>query len=176
MLTGSRASYKATRSQTAELVASEPYTIKQELSSVFLPYNLPEATLDDMTEHLGKSPHLVDFMMRFQSCLEEPSSSRALTSATTIASGYFFGGLLPLLPYFFVGENKVYDGLYISIGVMAIALFTFGYVKTCVVEGWTSGEEIRRGVIGGVQMVVVGGAAAGAAMGLVWFFNGLSPE
>ena len=78
---------------------------------------------------------------------------------------------MPLLPYLFVGSDQVYEGLYISIGVMVIALFVFGYVKTCVVEGWEGGKAIRAGCFGGVQMVVVGSAAAGAAMGLVRAFN-----
>lgn len=46
---------------------------------------------------------------------------------------------------------------------MAVALFVFGYVKTGVVNGWTK----RQCVWGGVQMVLVGGMAAGAAMGVV---------
>jgi hypothetical protein len=44
-------------------------------------------------------------------------------------------------------------------------------VKTCVVVGWDGGKNIRAGCFGGVQMVVVGSAAAGAAMSLVRLFN-----
>jgi VIT1/CCC1 family predicted Fe2+/Mn2+ transporter len=109
--------------------------------------------------------------MKFQHCEEEPASSRAVTSAITIALAYFIGGLLPLIPYFCVSQQRVYEGLYISIGVMVIALFVFGYVKTSVVVGWNGGKNIRAGCYGGIQMVVVGGAAAGAAMGLVRLFN-----
>jgi len=109
--------------------------------------------------------------MQFQHCESEPASSRAFTSALTIAMAYFMGGLLPLIPYFFVGSEQVFEGLYISIGVMVLALFAFGYVKTCVVVGWEGGRCIRAGCFGGVQMVVVGSAAAGAAMGLVRLFN-----
>lgn len=138
---------------------------------VFEPYNLPRHTLDELTDSLTDSPKLVDFVMQFQHCAEEPASSRAFTSAITIALGYFLGGLLPLIPYFCVGRDQVYEGLYISIGVMVIALFIFGYVKTCVVIGWDGGRKIREGCYGGVQMVIVGSAAAGAAMGLVRLFN-----
>lgn len=125
--------------------------------------------LDDLTSHLAGSPRLVDFVMQFQHCEEEPAASRALVSATTIAMGYFLGGLLPLLPYFFV--DQVYTGLYISIGIMVFTLFVFGYVKTAVVMGWKSSKNIRDACFGGIQMVVVGSAAAAAAMGLVRLFN-----
>ncbi|TVY26843.1 Protein CCC1 [Lachnellula hyalina] len=142
-----------------------------DLTAVFEPYNIPAETLTNLTSHLTSSPKLVDFVMQFQHCESEPASSRALTSALTIAGAYFFGGLLPLIPYFFVGAEQVFQGLYISIGVMVLALFAFGYVKTCVVVGWEGGRAVRQGCFGGVQMVVVGSAAAGAAMGLVRLFN-----
>lgn len=143
-----------------------------DLAEVFEPYNLPKNTVEDLSRHLSDSPKLVDFVMQFQHCQEEPAASRALTSAVTIALGYFFGGLLPLIPYFLVGPNEVYEGLYISVAVMVVALFAFGYVKACVVTGWNGGRNIRGGCYGGVQMVIVGSAAAGAAMGLVRLFSG----
>lgn len=54
---------------------------------------------------------------------------------------------------------------------MIIALFSFGYTKTCFVCGWKGWRKILLGVRGGVEMVVVGSLAAGAAMGLVVLFN-----
>ncbi|KAK2626861.1 hypothetical protein QTJ16_004036 [Diplocarpon rosae] len=165
------ASYHAQRAETEMLVATNPQAVIKDITEVFQPFALPTATLKDLTQHLGNSPHLVDFVMQFQYCEEEPASSRALTSAMTIALSYFLGGLLPLIPYFFVGKSQVYEGLYISIGVMVVALFLFGYVKTCAVVGWAGGKNIRTGCWGGLQMVVVGSAAAGCAMGLVHLFN-----
>ncbi|RDW66412.1 hypothetical protein BP6252_10047 [Coleophoma cylindrospora] len=165
------ASYKATRNETEQLIATNPSAVLAEIEEVFEPYNLPKSTLEDLTSHLAVSPKLVDFVMQFQHCEEEPAASRALTSALTIAAAYFVGGLLPLVPYFCVSSDQVWEGLYISIGVMVIALFVFGYVKTCVVVGWNGGRNIREGCFGGIQMVVVGSAAAGAAMGLVRLFN-----
>jgi len=165
------ASYNTTREQTERLIATDPDTVVSDIKEVFEPYRLPKRVLEDMTRHLADSPKLVDFMMQFHHCAEEPAASRAFTSAITIALGYFLGGLLPLIPYFCVGQHSVYEGLYISIGVMVIALFVFGYVKTCIVVGWHGGENIRQGCFGGVQMVVVGSCAAGAAMGLVRAFN-----
>lgn len=166
------ASYKAQKDETQTLLATDPQAVMADVAEVFEPYNLPKQTMEDLTRHLAGSPKLVDFVMKFQHCAEEPASSRALISAITIALAYFLGGLLPLIPYFFVGHNQVYEGLYISIGVMVIALFVFGYVKTCVVVGWEGGRNIRGGCYGGVQMVVVGSTAAAAAMGLVRLFNG----
>lgn len=109
--------------------------------------------------------------MHFQHTLPEPASCRAMTCALTIALGYFVGGFVPLLPYFFVTKTQVTLALCWSIGIMLMALFVFGYVKTCFVVGWRGRAYVLQGLIGGVQMVVVGSAAAGAAMGVVKAFK-----
>lgn len=72
---------------------------------------------------------------------------------------------MPLLPYLFVSD--VGTGLKWSLAVMAVALFVFGWVKTGVVSGWRGRQKVAACAKGGVVMVVVGGLAAGAAMGLV---------
>lgn len=109
--------------------------------------------------------------MHFQHMLPPPSSSRATTCALTIAFGYFVGGFIPLLPYMFVPQSHVLLGLYWSIGIMIVALFIFGYVKTCFVAGWRGWRAIGKGTRGGAEMVIVGSLAAGAAMGLVVAFD-----
>lgn len=78
---------------------------------------------------------------------------------------------MPLVPYFFVGPDDAFIALAWSAATMVVALFVFGYCKTCFVSGWKSRADVLRGLFGGVQMVVVGGAAAGAAMGLVKLFQ-----
>ncbi|KAK0628940.1 VIT family-domain-containing protein [Bombardia bombarda] len=171
------ASYRETRSTTEKLVARDPQAAMGAIRSVLAPFAVPAQLLDDVTQHLAQcpGPRVVDFLMQFQHCAEEPAGSRAVRSALTIAMGYFVGGLLPLVPYFCVSQGRLLVALYISIGVMAVALFAFGYVKTCIVSGWRGDKCMRQAVVGGVQMVFVGGAAAGAAMGLVKAFGKLLP-
>ena len=110
--------------------------------------------------------------MRFEHSLPEPPSNRALVCALTIAMGYFVGGFIPLVPYFFVGGNDVRKGLLWSAGVMVVTLFAFGYVKTAAVHGFRGMHVVWKGARGGAEMMVVGSLAAGAAMGLVKLFSG----
>ena len=109
--------------------------------------------------------------MRFHHQTPPPATSRPFVSAATIALGYFLGGLVPLIPYFCVKDNEVLVGLWWSIGIMIVALFTFGYVKTGIVSGWRGRENILAGLKGATQMVIVGGVAAGAAVGIVRAIN-----
>ena len=74
---------------------------------------------------------------------------------------------MPLVPYFCVARNEVLLALWISIGVMVVALFAFGWTKTGVVCGWSGRKNIRGCILGGIEMVIVGSVAAAAAVGLV---------
>jgi len=76
-----------------------------------------------------------------------------------------------LLPYFCVKRTDVLVALWWSIGVMVIALFAFGWIKTSIISGWKGRKNVLAALKGGLQMVVVGGLAAGAAVGLVRAIN-----
>lgn len=98
----------------------------------------------------------VRFMMRFELGLEEPDPARMWKSALTIALSYALGGLIPLLPYMLA--KKVQTGLWFSVGVTLAALFVFGYAKSQI-----TGLGPWRG---GLQTILIGGLAAGAAFGI----------
>ncbi|KAJ5539935.1 Vacuolar iron transporter cccA [Penicillium frequentans] len=167
-------SYKATLKETQTQTMTDPGSVTGTISEIFEPYELPSELVSQLTHHLSASPLLPSFLMNFQHTLPEPSESRAVICALTIALGYFIGGFVPLLPYFFVGPHEAFIALRWSIATMVVALFIFGYGKTCFVCGWRGRRNIRKGVVGGVQMVLVGGLAAGSAMGLVKAFSMLA--
>lgn len=164
-------SYRATLKETESQTMTDPSGMTDTISDIFAPYELPPHLVSELTRHLSTSPMLPSFLMNFHHTLQEPSGSRALICALTIALGYFIGGFVPLLPYFFVGPHDAFVALRWSIATMVVALFIFGYGKTCFVSGWKGRRNVRRGLIGGLQMVLVGGVAAGSAMGLVKGFQ-----
>ncbi|CAD0115336.1 unnamed protein product [Aureobasidium uvarum] len=149
---------------TRKIVNQAPDEANSMIKSTFDSYGLSEDTLDAFATQISSCPKRSEnFIMRFHHDLPESQAdaSRAYISALTIALGYLLGGLVPLTPYFFVSNNQT--ALCWSIGVMAVALFVFGYVKTVLV-----GEEKRLLCVkAGIQMMVLGGVAAGAAMGCV---------
>ena len=170
MLTSGSESYNATVCQTKKTMeTNEASVIVQE---VLGRYRVPTTAIRDTFDSLKKNPaELLDFLMRFHHQMPEPEGSRPFVCAATIAGGYFFGGFIPLLPYLCVKRNEVAIGLWWSISVMAVALFAFGWVKTGVVVGWRGGENIRQALKSAVQMLIIGGVAAGAAVGLVRAMN-----
>lgn len=161
--------YYAALEETKDVVANDTTKACDMLSSTFDKYGFSTKTFENMTSNLREQPELfVDFLMRFHHQLTEAdyARSRAYISGVTIALGYFIGGLVPLLPYLFF--EHVREALYCSIIVMAVALFIFGWTKTALVG------ECSRWVCfqNAVQMVVLGGLAAGAAMGCVKAIGG----
>lgn len=170
ILTTPREAYEATVRETKDLVKASPAETMTIIRQVFAPYNLPDEPVARMSNILHDSPQkLLDFLLTFHHKESKPSCNRAWISAITLALGYFIGGFIPLIPYFLV--DRVLVALYYSIGIMAITLLVFGYVKTCVVRGWIGRDNIVAGIKGGLQMVVVGGLAAGASIALVRAIN-----
>lgn len=65
-----------------------------------------------------------------------------------------------MIPYFAV--KRVNTALFISIGITAVMLLVFGYVKASV-----TGTSSRTAVYGAIQTLVVGAVAAGVSYGIV---------
>ncbi|EPS33629.1 hypothetical protein PDE_08591 [Penicillium oxalicum 114-2] len=159
-------SYEATVRETNELIDSDPSATYNIVRDTFTPYGLSPTVIDEITRDLHAShERLREFLLAFHHRESEPDCNQAWISALTLAIGYFVGGFIPLIPYFIASQVLV--ALYWSIGVMGVTLLVFGYVKTCVVRGWTGRANVVAAIWGGVQMVFVGGVAAGAAIGLV---------
>lgn len=154
-------------SQVAKETASyeeTPHTTIESLTGTLCEYKVSEETIKSFTDDLEKSPEdMIRFVLQVCKGLEEPETSRQFTSALTIGLAYFFGGFIPLIPYFFV--HQVHWGLIISVIVMGVTLFAFGCVKTIVSIGTDCGKF--KIISNGVKMVLIGGIAAAAAWGLV---------
>jgi len=156
--------YQAALSETKAIVDQDHQTAASLVRGTFSKYDIAEGALVSMITSLLSSPHdMVDFLMHFHHQLAEAdyAPSRAYISGVTIASGYVVGGLVALLPYLFV--SSIQYAFFGSAVLMALALFAFGWAKTSLVgdgDRWVCFKN-------GIQMLLLGGVAAGAAMGCV---------
>ena len=101
---------------------------------------------------------------------EEIPDKRMYISALTIGLGYLVGGIIPLLPYFFIKE--AFRALIYSCVVTGTVLLIFGVVKARVTGAATAEGGIRSYIWGALSTLMVGGAAAGAAYGIVAALEG----
>ena len=74
----------------------------------------------------------------------------------TIGIAYFLGGLIPLIPYFFVDSALI--GLYVSSSITLVCLVVFGFIKSLFVAP-------NKAFTASIQTAFVGALAAGAAYG-----------
>ena len=155
--------YDSERKREQLEVQTLPDREAQEVAEVFESYGLSPEESAPLVAALQKKPEAyVDFMMRFELGLEKPEPKRALSSALTIAGAYIAGGLIPLSPYFVVPQART--ALLWSALITLIALAVFGFFKSKA----TGSPPLR----GGLQTVLIGGLAAGAAFLIARLFSG----
>jgi vacuolar iron transporter family protein len=170
---GEAEAHQAMVSTTKRTVREQPEEVDHAVRNLFADFDLPSELLNTINYHVAqsKSTKRVDLRLQHGEGAAAEDHSRAFTSAITIALGYFLGGLTPLLPYLIVPSTNLAQAFWASVGVMIVALFTFGAVKTVLVGG-VEGRAASKWVRAGVEMVVLGGVAAGASMALVRGFGG----
>ncbi len=133
-----------------------------EVERVLVSWGLTEAEMGPVVKAITRDQdRWVNFMMRNELGLEEPSAGRAMRSAATIAISYIIGGFVPLSPYMLT--SNIQEGLTISVGVTIAALFVFGFVKAHF-----TGMSTWRGAF---QTMFIGGLAATAAFLIARIFR-----
>ncbi|ORY82439.1 Ccc1 family [Protomyces lactucae-debilis] len=153
--------YKSERRREEDEVRNDLAVELQECADVFAPYGISRQAMAPLLAELASDKeNLVNFMMAFELGLEKPEGRTAMVSGLTIAISYFLGGLLPLLPYLLI--SKTLDALYVSIGLTALVLFVFGWLKCTILR-----RGARACLLSALQTMTVGLAAAGASFGLV---------
>lgn len=150
-------------------VVTRPDDEAEEIYEIFSQYSVSrEAAAPVLAALQQNHPAYVDFMMRFELGLERPAASRAHRSALTIAASYIAGGLVPLLPYMFVGTSVSFlpttdAALKFSVLITLLALALFGALK---------GRLVGTGALrSALQTSLIGGAAAAAAYALARLMN-----
>lgn len=146
--------YASELAREQDEVVTKPEAEMEEVSEILASYGLTGDESKGTLEGFRKHPNWwVEFMMRFELGLEKPEANRALISGLTIALAYIAGGLIPLSPYFFIHSTQT--ALLFSVALTLIALLIFGALK----GRFTGQSPIRSGL----QTLVIGGLAAGAA-------------
>ncbi len=152
-----REHYAAERAREMRETELIPHSEIDEVAEIFRGYGLADEQIGPILKSISADKNRwVDFMMRFELGLEAPDPRRARESALTIALAYVFGGLIPLTPYILAPSVEL--GLLVSTGCTMAALFAFGFVK-----GRLTG---LRPVRSGLQTLLIGSLAAGAAFAL----------
>jgi VIT1/CCC1 family predicted Fe2+/Mn2+ transporter len=149
--------YKAELRREYDEVERLPEREKEEVREFFESLGLSEEVQQKAVQELTKDKdNWVNFMMKHELGLDKPDEKRAGKSAFNIGMSYVTGGLVPLLPYFFVSDTI--HGLKISALITLICLFIFGYFKSKM----TGVAPIT----GALKVMFIGAVAAAAAFSI----------
>lgn len=134
-----------------------PEKEKEEVREFFQSLGLSKEVQAKAVNELTKNKDTwVDFMMKYELGLDRPDEKRAKKSAFNIGMSYIVGGMVPLLPYFFI--DKTSEALKLSALITLICLFLFGYFKSKM----TGVPPIT----GALKVMLIGALAAAAAFSI----------
>ena len=139
----------------------EPEQSLRRVRTNFESFQLPGHLLDAISKHYSSVPEkeLLSCLLHFEDACEDASPRHhPYLSGFTISFAYFFGGFIPLLPYIF--SSTMRTAFYLSIAITATVLFSFGSIKTMLVGC----KDATACLKGGMEMLVLGGVAAAAAL------------
>ncbi|RDW94106.1 VIT1/CCC1 transporter family protein [Aspergillus mulundensis] len=98
-------SYQTTVRETTELIDSSPSETEAIVYDIFASHGVPNDAIAPINASLHASrDRLREFLITFHHKESEPDCNQAWTSAITLALGYFIGGFIPLVPYFFLNQ------------------------------------------------------------------------
>lgn len=164
--------YDCKRRDIESMVLNDPAGTAMAVEGIWSPYHTPALTTAVLAEFRSLPlSQQTTYLLEHYHHLSPPSTSSPWISCITLASGYFIGGFIPLIPYLCVQRKQVFVAFFSSIAVVIVCLFAFGWVKTGSVVGWKGRREVRMGILGAVQMVGLGAFAAAAAVGIVKGIN-----
>jgi VIT1/CCC1 family predicted Fe2+/Mn2+ transporter len=134
---------------------------RAEIYDILAGYGVSQAAAEPLVRELtADKEKWVRFMMDFELRLPEPDIGRAWISAATMGLSYFVGGLIPMLPYFFL--DRADKALLISVVITVIILLAFGFLKN-----WVAIRTRKAGFWGSLQTLIVGALAAGTSYAIV---------
>lgn len=163
--------YKNERRREELEVEHDPDEEEAECMQIFKAYGLSSESITPLIKELrtGDRDQWVNFMMKFELGLEQPSMRTAWFSAATIGLSYFIGGFIPLLPYLVF--QSTYEALCYSIGLTAIVLFIFGWIKSKVLV-----SDTRLALCSAMQTLLIGAIAASTAYALVKLMDSFTKD
>ncbi|KAJ2904938.1 hypothetical protein MKZ38_006803 [Zalerion maritima] len=142
-------------------VITRPDDERQEIYDILSDYHISRDAATPLVDELASDKdQWVRFMMDFELRLEKPHVSQAWVSGATMGASYFIGGLIPMIPYFFMERAK--QALWISCLITVIILLIFGYVKNFMTI-----HTKRAGFWGAMQTLCIGVVAAGTSYVIV---------
>jgi VIT1/CCC1 family predicted Fe2+/Mn2+ transporter len=140
-------------------VEDRPGEAEAEVAFMFEREGLPADASRRIAAEIGREPNvLLRTMVEKELGVAMDEGGSATQGALILAGSFFVSALVPLLPYFFF---PVRTGLWVSVGLSAVAMFAVGV--------WKSRLTKRNPIVSGLEILVLvaGAAIAGSFFGSI---------
>ncbi len=148
--------YEKEAAEEHDEVRRMPEVERQEIREILAARGYEGSQLEDIVSLISSNEQFwVDFMMHEELKLFVPEKESAFKNGAVTFVSFIVAGSIPLLPYVVLGKNASF---WIAVLVVAGALFVIGALRSFFSKAsW---------FFAGVEMLVVGGLAAGMAYGI----------
>lgn len=161
--------YTSTRSRRKLYLAEEqrelremkelPEVEREEVRQILKEWGYQGAEMDQMLKLIEGNPKaMLELMMAFELKLSPVEANAPRNSGGLVGAATVVGHLIPLVPFFFVG-NDIFLGAVLSIIASAVALFGIGWYEAKITLGgwWQNGLQMAFiGLAGGLAGYVIG--------------------
>lgn len=145
--------YKKEEAEEWEEVRERPEDERAEVRTILTAKGFTDRDLEDLLRLMtSRKQFWIDFMMHEELQLHAPKGESAVRSSVVTFMAFIIAGSIPLLPYILFGEGASFA---VVSGATATTLFIVGSLRAYFSkQSW---------VLLGLQMLVIGGAAAAIA-------------
>ncbi|MDE2021059.1 MAG: VIT1/CCC1 transporter family protein, partial [Patescibacteria group bacterium] len=157
--------YRSEQRREEDEVEHKTQIEKDEIGEIFEAHGFAESERNQLVDLVSRNKKFwVDFMMRYELGLPKPESDSAWKAGALTFASFVIAGSLPLLPFLILGAGP--NTFLYSILSTAASLFVVGASRQFITkEHW---------LLGGLEMLLIGGLAAVAAYMLGYFVGGIT--
>jgi len=161
--------YLSQRQQELREMRETPAEEREDIRRILTGWGYEGPDREELVERLCRNPKaMLELMMSFELRLTPVEESAPRESGLLVGGATVFGHLIPLVPFFFVG-NDILLGAAMSILFSAVALFGTGWYEARVTQGiwYRNGlQMVSIGLAGGLAGYLIGRAIGGFPGGL----------
>lgn len=143
--------YESELKKETREIEETPDEAREEIRRIYIDKGFSGELLEKVVNQITKNKEVwLKTMMKDELGLQNPKEEMsALNQGILVGISAFIGSLVPLTPFIFMNVN---DAFYMSLGVSLLTLFAVGGYKSKITSG--------KWLIGGIEMMIIGGAAA----------------
>lgn len=143
--------YESELKKETQEIEETPQEAREEIRRIYIDKGFEGELLEKVVKQITKNKEVwIKTMMKDELGLQNPKEEMsALNQGILVGVSAFVGSLVPLAPFAIMGVSEAFT---VSLGISLLVLFGAGAYKSKITSG--------KWIYGGLEMMIIGGAAA----------------